>query len=46
MSMRMPLKMFMVLAAAIAIVVGLMLPVAHRSSAATSQVELLELGRG
>ena len=46
MSLRMPLKMLMALAAAGAIAVGLMIPVSPRTEAATSQVELLELGRG
>jgi hypothetical protein len=43
----MPLKIFMALAAAAAICVGLALPVAQsRSEGASSQIELLEVGRG
>lgn len=47
MPVRMPLKIFMALAAATAIAVGLVLPVsAQKSEASTSQFELLEVGRG
>lgn len=47
MPVHLPLKIFMALAAAAAICVGLALPVSqHRSDAATSQIDLLEVGRG
>lgn len=46
MTLRIPLKMLMALLAAAAIAVGLMIPVANRPAAATSQVDMLELGRG
>lgn len=43
----MPLKMFLAVAAAMAVLVGLILPVPHRTEAqATPQLQTIEIGRG